>query len=258
MIDVWDAGLPAPREPGGLGRLACSIGTDTFPAAFLDCLQANVDAAHFSVIRVAARRPSLLFAGTQHRDRHLVYRCWDAYAAQYHQHDQLFERMRRLHQTGGREPVGRLSADDIAFLPYRRAIYTENGMSERLSSYCVDTDGTPVLLNLYRHHEQGPFSDLEIASFEALGPALVRLIGGHRALREAQRATDSRAVLRGIEPTLSDREVEVCARLLDGMTHAGIAADLGVKESTVKTYRNRAFDRLGIHFRSELFALCRR
>ena len=36
---------------------------------------------------------------------------------------------------------------------------------------------------------------------------------------------------------------------------AGIAADLGIKESTVKTYRNRAFDRLGIHFRSQLFAL---
>jgi len=40
-----------------------------------------------------------------------------------------------------------------------------------------------------------------------------------------------------------------------GMTHAGIAADLGIKESTVKTYRSRAFDRLGINFRSQLFGL---
>lgn len=39
------------------------------------------------------------------------------------------------------------------------------------------------------------------------------------------------------------------------MTHAGIAADLNIKESTVKTYRNRAFERLGINFRSQLFAL---
>jgi DNA-binding CsgD family transcriptional regulator len=39
------------------------------------------------------------------------------------------------------------------------------------------------------------------------------------------------------------------------MTHAGVAADLGIKESTVKTFRNRAFERLGINFRSQLFAL---
>ncbi|MBF3198021.1 LuxR family transcriptional regulator, partial [Pseudomonas aeruginosa] len=40
-----------------------------------------------------------------------------------------------------------------------------------------------------------------------------------------------------------------------GLSHAGIAAELGLKESTVKTYRNRAFARLDIHFRSQLFAL---
>jgi len=38
------------------------------------------------------------------------------------------------------------------------------------------------------------------------------------------------------------------------LTHDGIAADLGLSVPTVKTYRNRAFARLGIHFRNELFA----
>jgi DNA-binding CsgD family transcriptional regulator len=44
-------------------------------------------------------------------------------------------------------------------------------------------------------------------------------------------------------------------RLLRGMTYDGIAADLGLSVPSVKTYRNRAFERLGIHFRNELFAL---
>nr|WP_314562367.1 helix-turn-helix transcriptional regulator [uncultured Pseudomonas sp.] len=61
--------------------------------------------------------------------------------------------------------------------------------------------------------------------------------------------------LREREPALTVQELEVCAGLLQGMTHLGIAAQLGVKESTIKTYRNRAFDRFGIHFRSELFAM---
>ena len=32
-----------------------------------------------------------------------------------------------------------------------------------------------------------------------------------------------------------------------------VDADLALSVATVKTYRNRAFNRLGIHFRSELF-----
>jgi DNA-binding CsgD family transcriptional regulator len=39
------------------------------------------------------------------------------------------------------------------------------------------------------------------------------------------------------------------------MTQEGVAADLGLSLPTVRTYRNRAFARLGIHFRNELFAL---
>jgi DNA-binding CsgD family transcriptional regulator len=54
---------------------------------------------------------------------------------------------------------------------------------------------------------------------------------------------------------LPRREREVCERMLRGLTYDGIAADLGVSPNTVKTYRDRAFDRLGIHHRSELFAL---
>ncbi len=34
------------------------------------------------------------------------------------------------------------------------------------------------------------------------------------------------------------------------------AVDMSIKKSTVKTYRNRAFERLGINFRSQVFALC--
>jgi DNA-binding CsgD family transcriptional regulator len=54
---------------------------------------------------------------------------------------------------------------------------------------------------------------------------------------------------------LTERELDVCTRLLQGMTQEGIACDLGLSLPTVKTYRNRAFGRLGIHFRNELFAL---
>ena len=54
---------------------------------------------------------------------------------------------------------------------------------------------------------------------------------------------------------LTRREKEVCERLLKGWTHEGIAADLGLKPTTVETCRERAFEQLNSHYRHELFAL---
>jgi len=47
----------------------------------------------------------------------------------------------------------------------------------------------------------------------------------------------------------------VCERLLRGWTYDGIAQDMGISVASAKTYRARAFDRLGIHFRNQLFTL---
>jgi DNA-binding NarL/FixJ family response regulator len=67
-------------------------------------------------------------------------------------------------------------------------------------------------------------------------------------------ATAARKRLLAACPALTPRELDVCERLLLGWSHDGVAADLGLSTATVKTYRTRAFGRLGLHFRSELFA----
>src|SRR5207248_737958 len=51
---------------------------------------------------------------------------------------------------------------------------------------------------------------------------------------------------------LSRREAEVCARLLYGYSHCGIALDLGIGKETVMTYRKRSYQRLGIGSPREL------
>jgi DNA-binding CsgD family transcriptional regulator len=51
---------------------------------------------------------------------------------------------------------------------------------------------------------------------------------------------------------LSKRETEVCARILYGLSAAGIALDLGVGIESVTTYRKRAYHRLGIATQREL------
>jgi DNA-binding CsgD family transcriptional regulator len=56
---------------------------------------------------------------------------------------------------------------------------------------------------------------------------------------------------------LSARERAVCLGILGGRKAEAIAADIGVSPATVVTYRRRAYEKLGINARAELFALCR-
>jgi DNA-binding NarL/FixJ family response regulator len=51
---------------------------------------------------------------------------------------------------------------------------------------------------------------------------------------------------------MPSREVEVCSRILFGLSSAGIALDLDISETTVKTYRKRAYHRLSIGSEREL------
>lgn len=257
MINVWSSTGTAPGlDLQRFVELTGLMGSERFSSSLLDCLDYWVSSQHFCVMRMDLSQPSMLMAGTRHHDSRLVWRCWHAYAQQFHSHDQLFSRMQGEQRHDGAVLLGHILAEDIQFAPYRQNVYLRNGMSERLSGLSWDDQGVPVLFNLYRHHEAGYFPDDEIEAFEQLTPIVLQLLRGHLAMsRRVEHAGDWRQVLLRQSPQLTEQELEVCMRLLQGMTHAGIAVDLGVKESTVKTYRNRAFDRLGINFRNQLFAL---
>lgn len=256
MISIWNTsdGSPQP-DLQRIVSLTRAMGSEQFPASLLDSLAYWVNSQHFNVLRISPDNPSLLLAGSRHRDNRLVWRCWYDYAHRFHSHDELANRM-QSHEPMERPLIGHLLAEDISFSPYRRDIYQRHNMSERLCSLSWDDSGTPLMLNLYRHRDAGYFSDHEIQAFEQLTPALLQLVKGHLALRRQDAPQEGwRATLLRHSPQLTDQEMEVCMLLLRGMTHAGIGAALNIKETTVKTYRNRAFARLGINFRSQLFAL---
>ena len=60
------------------------------------------------------------------------------------------------------------------------------------------------------------------------------------------------------EVALSEREAEVINLIADGFTNPEIAEQLRVAERTVKTYRARAIEKLGISSRAEITAYVRR
>ncbi|RYF41941.1 MAG: LuxR family transcriptional regulator [Comamonadaceae bacterium] len=250
------------------------LGSPAFPATVLDELQPLMPAASWSVYRSGRRcRPNLFLSasrGIPDRTRE----CWWAYLSGPYLHDSSF--------GGPQEPASQhprlchITASEVA-QEHRARVYEAHGMVERVS-IAQQEDDAVFAVNFYRHAHQLPFTDAQIAAFEGVALPLLELARKHIALQaagprptaalEPQALADvregaleaalspgqARERLLALEAQLTPRELDVCVRLLQGLTHDGIAADLGLGLTTVKTYRNRAFGRLGIHFRNELFA----
>jgi DNA-binding CsgD family transcriptional regulator len=254
-----------------LGEMIRAMGDDAFQAAVIDNVQAWLPAASWSVYRTGPHcRPSLFLSASRGiPDR--THDCWWAYLSGPYLHDSSFGRQQEVNACTPR--LCHVTAQEIP--PEHRArVYEAHGMMERVS--VVDQERDAVFaVNFYRHEHQPAFTDAQIAAFEAVAVPVLELARKHvllaapgaraSALVGVSCASDEsvaaaipagrlRERLLDVSGELTARELDVCVRLLQGMTHDGIAADLGLGLTTVKTYRNRAFARLGIHFRNELFA----
>lgn len=250
-----DPGQAAPVSGHWLADLIAPLGQPGFGRAVLEHLRALVPAGSYAVYRVG-QAPAMYLSGS-HGGPDRTQACWRAYLQGPHAQDRTLggegppaERTWLCHITAPEVPA-----------PHRAAVYDPHGMAERLS--VVRRRGEALLaLNVYRHQGQARWRDGHIGDFSALAPGLLALVEKHLELTTpgvptgvaTDSPTDWRARLLRQCPTLTPRELDVCERLLAGLTHDGIAADLGLSVPTVKTYRNRAFARLGIHFRNELFA----
>lgn len=248
----WQAAPASDRRTQVLGELIGHLGSPGFGPAVLDGLQELVPAASWSVYRLGARPAMFLSAARGVPDT--TRDCWRAYLSGPHRDDRSFAQASSA--TDHAPLLCHLTAAE-APAEHRAKVYEAHGMAERVSVAQTQDDGGVFAINFYRHGHQSAFSDAALDSFGALAPALLALVRKHMALSqpmaEAQ-AHDLEARLRSLCPALTERERAVCIRLLQGMTQDGIASDLGLALPTVKTYRNRAFARLGIHFRNELFA----
>jgi DNA-binding CsgD family transcriptional regulator len=184
---------------------------------------------------------------------------WRVYRQGLYSRDRTFLEAREVAQ-GGNAVVTRWHAREIP-LEHRKAIYIRHGLRERVSLVEGDASGAVLAVNLYRGMEQSSFRDDEVELLCSLAPPLLATVKLHLRLAGPQQVGEAHSgetVALNPEPTalaeLPRREREVCQRLLRGWTYDGIAADLGISAGTVKTYRNRAFERMGLHHRNELFA----
>ncbi len=228
------------------GVIDC-IGSPAFSSEAIGRLNGWLPVSMWSVFRLFDDgQPTMPLAASYGAHDHSA-DSWHEYRTSLYQHDQTFWAVKEQ-VDGQRQMLVHWHAQDVP-APHRERIYTRHGLRERLSMVCEDRQQGLMAVNLYRHEGWPPFSDNEIDWVGSAAGLLLSCVQKHLSLASVSVPADS--PLKG----LPRREREVCERMLKGWTYDGIAADLGVSSGTVKTYRDRAFERLGIHHRNQLFAL---
>lgn len=114
-----------------------------------------------------------------------------------------------------------------------------------------------------RGKEAGWFSDAEIDRLQTTLPLVHELIGlrhrivGSTAFQHSALTRISALRDRDTGPfgTLSPREAQVCDHVLQGVSVAGTALELGIAENTVRTLRRRAYAKLGVHSATQIAAM---
>ena len=259
-MQVWSLHESPMRLPGGvLPAVVAGMASPAFAERTLRSLNAALPAASWSVYRLRRDGPPSLHLSASHGVADTTADCFATYRnSGLYRDDRSFAAA----EASAQAPVMiRTSPDDLPSPLHRQAIYRRHSMLERLSVAGLDDDSSLLAINLYRHNHQGLFSEAEITQFAAMAPTLFAIVQRHLALCRGEgraapvdRAGQWRASLSQRCPALTTRELDVLTGVLRGLTYDGIAAELGLSVATVKTYRARAFARLDIHFKSELFA----
>lgn len=270
-MHLWtlNAAEPGPPPMGqapmthALTGVVRSVGRSNFGAAALDSLNDALAIDSWSIYRVYPEQPPCLHASGSYRVPDTTRDCFRAYERGLYRADASFDGARAADRTA---VMTHLHADELP-AAHRDQIYLQYGMRERLSIISAGAaDDGLMAINLYRHAHQRPFVRDDFDLVQGAAPFLLACVerhvelcaspGGHGAETVAlPPALDALGRLKQCCPGLTGRELQICERLLRGWTHDGIACDLKLSVATVKTYRNRAFARLGIHFRNELFGL---
>lgn len=154
--------------------------------------------------------------------------------------------------------VTRQISEKISRADYRHTCYESVGIADRLSVVVPLKSRAGLTVSVYRRKAEGPYQESDIRGFQGTANLI-----GHAAARHYMFSTERalnfpalfQSKLEAIGRNLTPREFSVVFSTVRGMTVAQISDDLQIKPTSVLTYRNRAYQRLGVRLKSELCAL---
>ena len=237
-----------------LARMVSGIGSAGFAQDALEGLAGLLGIGSWAVYELLPSRQPRMHLSASRLAVDSTGDCFATYRdSGLYRHDRSFDTASRC---GSQEAMLLKTGASDMTEAHRQAIYVRHAMLERLSVVQCAPAGGVLAVNLYRHEGQGCFAGADVENLAAVALPLIAAVRRHiECVAAHDPAAAGRDRLLRRHPALTARELDVLELLLRGLTYDGIAAQLGLGIGTVKTYRARAFERLGIHFKNELFAL---
>jgi DNA-binding CsgD family transcriptional regulator len=235
-------------------RLLGAIGTDAFGPTVWD-----------SVLSVTAgARRIYLFEATGREDTSLQYfhgepglvELFPAYRKWYLRLDPVCDAYRAAPACSD-VVMQRIRPTDIASPGFRRRFFDDAGIVERISIIQRGADSWRAI-NVARHASDGCCSDDELGSLIGLACLVLPMLPLNRQRKSAPLPLTAAQLEERFAHrygSLTLRERQVCARAAVGMSVEATALDLGIGRTSVLTYRQRAYQRLGVASPIELCAL---
>jgi DNA-binding CsgD family transcriptional regulator len=246
--------LPAARLLGDMANLLKALTTRRFCAALLRQINAWVRVDHCALVRLTPGAGIQLF-GAESAAAFVAKgaRAIVCYIDRYHKVDPIRRALHVAH-AGTDVVVRRERAVDVVDTGYRSAYYDGPGIVDRLSVATRDSGGGLVSLQLKRQCASGEFTERERETLAAVAPLLAAACTRHIELLVHAGAGPQawRARVAAACPAMTSRELDVAASLLAGRTLRESANALGVAYSSVVTYCERAYSRLGVKNLREL------
>ena len=248
---------------GDIAPAVLAIGRPSFPQVLIEVLRRVADVGHCMVFTFDGERATrcLLDIGNIPSGPDLGV----AYAGHFHLADPNRETIFKRRQyslpivlpTFARRMYGE---------KYRKIFFEDSDIVDKFAT-AIWVESTCFYVNFYRTNAQGRFARAQIEHLMQISPAIGAAVARHfqdediaRALPERDPFGKLADLFASSAPLtrLTEREREVCLRILTGFSSEAISADLGIGLHSTLTYRKRAYEKLGISSQNELFAIALR
>ncbi|MBZ0216757.1 MAG: helix-turn-helix transcriptional regulator [Fimbriimonadaceae bacterium] len=249
----------------GAASLISAAGEDHFAAELLDVLEPAVHVDHIVVFTFSFDgKPGWLLTYGSVPNNYAV-RLAEQYVGSYFELDPGFQNVLDF-QTDQPPQVSGFDRNKVNSQRYWETFYKNSSLIDKIS-ILHSHDRLKYLTNYYRATGSAPFSVADKTNMRRIAPLLTSAVSLHvdhlkdtasgLSLRDSSQNIETAADIPSVDDvnpfdSLSERERDICRLILIGFSTEAMALDLGLSVNTVKTYRRRAYKKLGIISANEL------
>ena len=249
--------MPAPKTQGrSLSAVVNALGTDDFERETLRFLNQMSGVEHYCVYRLREGKPQFL-GGASIRGPHAMRNR----SSEKRWPDRSFIELHQADEAARSSDNALMFHDDIEQVadPTLHSALEHFHIVDR-GMVCGRTVDDFYALSVMRTRDSGQFAEGELHGLAENADLLVAACAKQatlhwdrsKAIAHFASVEVIEANLRASDWGLSERELQVSARILFGISAYGISIDLGLGEETIATYRKRLYARLRLGGRHEL------